>query len=70
VELRANQQMTGARLAVIIGVSVAIFAATSAVAKTDYPEWMWLFVIAGLILPWVAVIGAVGLAVHSRLNRD
>jgi hypothetical protein len=70
VELRANQKMTVARLAVIIVVSAAIYSSAYAVAKTDYPDWMWLFVIAGLILPWVAVIGALALAVRTRLNRD
>ncbi len=58
-----------ARLALIVGISIAIFAATSAVASVGYPPSMWALVVAGLVLPPIGVIISVAVAVASRLSR-
>ncbi len=59
----------GARLATILGISMAVFAAASAVAAVGYAEWMWTFVFAGLVLPPVVVVFAVAAALLGRLSR-
>lgn len=63
-----RSRATGPVAAGVVGASVAIFVATYLVAKTDYPEWMWLFVMAGLLLPWLAVAGVVVIVVARRLD--
>lgn len=69
MELSMAGRMGGARLATILGISVAVFAAASAVAAVGYAEWMWPFVFAGLVLPPVVVVLAVAAALLGRLSR-
>ena len=68
MELQPAHPMTRPKLAVVIAASLAVFAATCAVAETDYAGWMWLLVMAGLILPWVAA-AAVAAFMRDRLAR-
>ncbi len=59
----------GAKLATIVGISIAVFAAASAVAAVGYAEWMWAFVFAGLVLPPLVVVFAVAAALLGRHSR-
>ena len=61
--------MGGAKLATIVGISIAVFAAASAVAAVGYAEWMWAFVLAGLVLPPLVVAFAVAAALLDRSAR-
>ena len=69
MELGMIGRMGGARLATIVGISVAVFAAASALAAVGYAEWMWTFVVAGLVLPPVVVVFAVAAALLGRHSR-
>jgi hypothetical protein len=63
-----RSRLTGPVAAMVVCASIAVFVATYVVAKTDYPEWMWLFVIAGLLLPWLAIGAVVVVVVARRLD--
>ena len=62
-------RMSNARLVRIAATCLAVFAAASAVAAVGYAEWMWAFVFAGLVLPPVVLVVAVGVALGDRLSR-
>ena len=54
---------------VLVG-SGAVFAATSLIAALGYPSWMWLFVMAGLVLPPVVALVAVIAWAADRLANS
>lgn len=59
----------GARLASVVGMCLAVFAAASAFAAVGYPEWMWVFVFAGLLLPPIVLTLALAAALVTRFSR-
>lgn len=63
-----RSRLTGSVAAGVVCASIAVFVGTYVVAETDYPEWMWLFVIAGLLLPWLAIGAVVVVLVARRLD--
>ncbi len=67
--MEMNMRTGQAKLALILGISIAVFAATSAVAAVGYPAWMWALVVAGFVLPPIGVVISVSVAVASRLSR-
>jgi amino acid transporter len=67
--MEMNMRTGQVKLALIVGISIAIFAATSAVATVGYPAWMWALIVAGLVLPPIGIIISVAVAVASRLSR-
>lgn len=69
MRLGAAKTIGGASLAVVVAVSVAVFAVASVVGAVGYPEWMWWFVFAGLVLPPVVVVVAVAAAVIGHISR-
>lgn len=69
MDMSTAGSMSGAKLVKIVGISMAVFAAASAVAAVGYAEWMWAFVFAGLMLPPVIVVLTLAAALVARLSR-
>ncbi len=66
---RTGSSISGAKLAVIVGICAAVFAAASAVAAIGYSESMWKFVVVGLVLPPAVAVTAVAVALVDRFSR-
>ncbi len=66
---RTGRSISGAKLAVIVGICGAVFAAASAVAAIGYSESLWRVVVVGLVLPPAVVVTAVAVALADRLSR-
>ncbi len=69
METGTTSKVGGAKLASIAGVCLAVFGAASVVAAVGYPEWMWVFVFAGLVVPPVVLVLAVAAAVLKHFSR-
>lgn len=59
------------RLLLIVVACLAVFLATQIIAKMPYPDWMWVFLFAGLVVPpVVAAVALLMLLQHRRSARS
>ena len=62
--------LRGPAVAGVVAVSAAVFGVASVIAATDYPSWMWAFVVAGLVVPPLVALLALGSWALRRLGRS
>ena len=64
-----NLNVSGAKLARIAAICVAVFAVASVAAAVGYPSWMWTFVFVGLVFAPVVLVVTLAVALLGRLSR-